>query len=74
LRRDSCKSQLLIELAYEGTCDRCKSVSCPYYGTCNDDGFRINCECDDLCTDVKIFILNLLYNKFWCMIFFNIIN
>jgi hypothetical protein len=62
LRRDSCKSQLLIELEYEGPCDRCKSVSCPYYGTCTDDGFKVNCGCDDSCTDVNLIKIIQAFN------------
>ncbi|RNA43430.1 agrin-like isoform X2 [Brachionus plicatilis] len=37
LRYESCNKQTFIEMSYEGVCDRCKSVNCPYYGTCVDD-------------------------------------
>jgi agrin len=37
LRQDSCKKQYLIEIAYEGECDRCRLVNCPFHGTCIDN-------------------------------------
>ena len=52
MRYESCKKQSLIELSYEGVCDRCKSVNCPYYGTCIDDGLSTSCVCQDICADV----------------------
>ncbi|CAF0717274.1 unnamed protein product [Brachionus calyciflorus] len=54
MRYESCKKQVFIELAYEGVCDRCKLVSCPFYGTCVDDGFGTNCVCQDICADINM--------------------
>ena len=39
LRSDSCTQQVFIDMAYEGQCDKCKSVTCPNYGICIDDGY-----------------------------------
>ncbi len=52
LRRDSCQTQKLIELAYEGPCDRCKAISCLFYANCVDDGVNARCECLKSCSDV----------------------
>ena len=42
-----------MEMAYEGLCDRCKIISCPFYGSCLDDGFDIKCTCEHICADVR---------------------
>ena len=47
----------LIELAYEGMCDKCKSMVCPFYATCVDDGgVEPKCICQGSCTDVRYFL------------------
>ena len=53
LRSESCKQQVMIDLAYDGVCDKCKLITCPFYGTCLDDGSSTKCLCQDICTDVK---------------------
>ena len=58
LRQESCKYQTLVEIAYEGVCDRCKTKTCPYYGTCIDDGIDTSCVCQDQCAEVT-FTFNL---------------
>lgn len=55
LRSESCKKQKFIEMMYDGVCDKCKSVSCPNYGTCIDDGKDTKCVCQDSCADVIFF-------------------
>ncbi len=39
-------------MAYEGQCDKCKSVTCPNYGICIDDGYTYKCTCPETCTEV----------------------
>jgi hypothetical protein len=52
VRRESCMKSALIEIAYEGACDRCKTVNCQFYGTCIDDGIETKCVCQEKCADV----------------------
>jgi hypothetical protein len=64
LRQMSCKYQTLVEMAYEGICDRCKAKACPHYGTCIDDGIDTSCVCQDSCAEVEIkFYFKLSYRK-----------
>lgn len=47
-----CIRQNLIEPLYFGTCDRCKSLQCDFYGSCIDDGQIAKCICQDSCADI----------------------
>ena len=54
LRKESCEKQRLIEFAYDGVCDKCKTKFCDFYGHCIDDGIEEKCICPDECADVYI--------------------
>lgn len=42
----------MIEVAYEGSCDKCKTMICPFYGTCVDNGgLDAKCVCQETCSD-----------------------
>ena len=65
LRRDSCVKQELIELGYEGVCDKCKTKFCPFYSYCIDDGREAKCVCPTSCKDVSctIFLYTNIYRS-----------
>ena len=46
--------QTLIEPGYEGVCDKCKTMFCPNYGYCVDDGGKAKCVCPDKCENVMM--------------------
>ena len=52
LRSDSCLQQIFIEIAYEGVCDKCKSMNCQFYSNCVNDGTGARCVCPDSCANV----------------------
>ncbi len=71
MRRESCLRQMIIDVAYEGVCDRCKLMSCPNYGTCVDDGTLAKCVCQDTCIEVSpifVFFSNLDKSKQFCFL------
>ena len=57
--------QTLIEVAYEGVCDKCKAVFCPFYGFCADDGHAAKCICPASCADVFIQMSPFGYFRFF---------